>query len=260
MKSNPIVVKIGGSTLGQNDTTAGDLVNLQKRGVPVVVVHGGAKDINRWLNDLKVEAKFVKGLRVTDADTLKVVTAVLCGLVNKEIVAGIIKMGGKAAGLSGVDGLMVNARNLNPELGFVGEEFSINTGLLTVLLDNGYMPVISPISCNMEKENSASDILNVNGDTVAAELASALGAEKLIFLTDVPGLYDESQNVIKQIKAAEAKKLIESNIITGGMSVKIKACIEALSKVPFTRILDGRVAHILIKEMDGAGEGTTIAA
>jgi acetylglutamate kinase len=260
MKNNPIVVKIGGSTLGQNDTTAGDLVNLQKRGVPVVVVHGGAKDINRWLNDLKVEAKFVKGLRVTDADTLKVVTAVLCGLVNKEIVAGIIKMGGKAVGLSGVDGVMVNARNLNPELGFVGEEFTINTDLLTVLLDKGYMPVISPISCNMDKEGSASDILNVNGDTVAAELASALGAEKLIFLTDVPGLYDESQNVIKQIKAAEAKKLIESNIITGGMSVKIKACIEALSKVPFTRILDGRVAHILIKEIDGAGEGTTIAA
>jgi acetylglutamate kinase len=260
MNSNPIVVKIGGSTLGQNDTTAGDLVSLQKRGVPVVVVHGGAKDINRWLADLKIEPKFSKGLRVTDNDTLKVVTAVLCGLVNKEIVSGILKLGGKAVGLSGVDGLMVNARNLNPELGFVGEEFRINTEVIRVLLGGGFMPVISPISCNMDTVDSASPILNVNGDTVAAELASALGAEKLVFLTDVPGLYDGSKNIIKNIKAQEARKMIESDIITGGMSVKIKSCIEALAKVPATRIIDGRVSHALIKEIDGTMEGTTIAA
>ncbi len=260
MKSNPIVVKIGGSTLGQNDTTAEDLVSLQKRGIPVVVVHGGAKDINRWLADLRIEPRFVKGLRVTDGDTLKFVTAVLCGLVNKEIVSGILKLGGKAAGLSGVDGLMVNARNLNPELGFVGEEFLIDTGVVDLLLKGGYIPVISPISCNMETGNNTSPILNVNGDTVAAELASALGAEKLVFLTDVPGLYDETKNVIKHIEAGNARKLIESNIITGGMAVKIKSCIEALAKVPITRIIDGRVNHALIKEIDGTMEGTTIAA
>jgi len=258
MKNDPIVIKIGGSTLGQNDTTTEDLVTLQKRGFNVVVVHGGGKDINEWLNKLSIKPEFADGLRVTDIDTLNVATAVLCGLVNKDIVSNILQLGGKAVGLCGVDGLIVEARNINPKLGFVGEDLKTNVDLILTLLISGYMPVIAPISYNIENKNNR--LLNVNGDTIAAEIASALKAQKLIFLTDVPGLYGNDKNIINRIKAAEAKELIDKNVITGGMAVKIKSCIEALSKVSLTRIIDGRVNNALIKEIDGTGEGTTIEA
>lgn len=259
MKNKPIVIKIGGSTLGQNDTTAEDIVTLQKRKYNLVIVHGGAQDINHWLNKLHIQAKFVNGLRVTDADILDVVTATLCGEVNKKIVSEILRLGGRAVGISGVDGMLIQAKILNPELGYTGEELEVNTDIINKLLKHNYIPVIAPVSFKTQNGNSDNyNIVNVNADTVAAEIAAALEAEKLIFLTDVQGLYDENKSLISRIKASQAKQLISQNIITGGMSVKIKSCIGALLKVSVTRIIDGRVCHALIREVEGTCEGTTI--
>ena len=261
MNKKAIVVKIGGSTLGANDTTTEDLAKLQNEGFKLVVVHGGAKTVNDWLTRLKIPTTFVKGLRVTDLESLKVVTAVLAGLVNKEIVSEIWKASGKAIGISGVDGHILKARNLDPELGYTGQELFIDINLIATLLDNGYLPVIAPICLNSDINiNSGSNLINVNGDTVAAEIAAVIEAEKLIFLTDVPGLYDSSNKLINFIDSNEANELIINGVISGGMVVKIGACIDALSKVAITRIIDGRVPHALMKEVTGKGNGTTITS
>lgn len=261
MEIKTIVIKIGGSILGQNDTTAEDVVALQRHGYKIIVVHGGAKDINQWLDKFEIQSKFVKGIRSTGAAALNIVTAVLCGLVNKNIVADILRQGGKAVGLSGIDGLMIQAKILTPELGYTGEELRVNTDLIMSLLNNGYILVIAPVSLNIDTDSKyQSKLLNVNGDTVAAEIAVALEANKLIFLTDVPGLYDEKGNIIKSIKSHAAIKMIESDMISGGMAVKIKSCIDAVSRVPTTRIIDGRNSHALIREIEVSQEGTTIEA
>ena len=185
MKS--IVIKIGGSNFGKNDTTVEDLVTLQKRNVPVVVVHGGGNTITEWLNRLNISTSFVRGLRVTNLESLKVVIAILAGLVNKELVSNIWRLGGKAIGLSGADGGLILARNRTPELGHTGEQLDVDASVLNVLLEAGYMPVIAPISLG-RLENVGNDIhlLNVNGDTAAGQIAASLEADKLIFLNETP--------------------------------------------------------------------------
>jgi acetylglutamate kinase len=256
----PIVVKIGGSTLGSNDTTIEDLVLLQKNGVPVVVVHGGGKLVNSWLDRLNLQTNFVNGIRVTDFETLGVVTAVLAGLVNKSLVADIHAMGGKAIGISGVDCNLVRAKNQRAELGYVGEELEVNPSLLLELIELGYIPVVAPICFGLfDNEDEKTRLINVNGDTAAAEIATALDADKLIFLTDVPGIYGRDKEIIERISPDEVKELIQAGIASGGMAAKVEACINALARVSVTRIIDGRKKHALYNEIENEKEGTTIA-
>jgi acetylglutamate kinase len=255
----PLVIKIGGSTFGSGDTTVEDLVALQKRGVPLVVVHGGGNAVSDWLGRLGITTSFVRGLRITDLETLKVVTAVLAGLVNKELVSTVWCSGGKAVGLSGVDGGLILAKNRTPELGYTGEELKVNVAVIEVLLEAGYIPVIAPVSLGLlEGSDMDTNLLNVNGDTAAGEIAAALKAEKLIFLTDVPGLYDSSKKLIHELSPGDAKELVASGVASGGMVAKIEACLMALTKVPVARIIDGRVSHALLNEVEGKGDGTTI--
>lgn len=258
--TGPIVVKIGGSTLGSHDTTIEDLVQLQKDSIPVVVVHGGGKIINDWLNRLNISTSFVNGLRVTDFETLSVVTAVLSGLVNKNLVADINHLGGSAIGISGVDCNFITARNLRPELGYTGEELKVSPELIVNLLEKGYIPVIAPICFGIfNNDNEKTKLINVNADSAAAEIAAALNADKLIFLTDVPGLYGQNNEIIEHISPDEVRVLIQSGIASGGMAAKVEACIHALEKVSVTRIIDGRKKHALYDEINNKIEGTTIA-
>lgn len=256
---NLIVIKIGGSTLGESDTALEDIVELQKRGLPIIVVHGGGKIITHWLSRLGVPTQFVHGERVTDKSGLEVVTAVLAGIVNKELVALINRLGGKAAGISGVDGASLQGIIKAPELGYVGTLIAVDTGLLGLLLANGFVPVVSSISFNIgENSGQAHSLLNVNADAAAGELASTMEAGKLIFLTDISGICDSSGNVISRISVDEAEALMKTGIASGGMIPKIRAAIRALEGCNLTRIIDGRVPHVLLKELEGNEGGTTI--
>jgi len=258
-KGKTIVVKIGGSTLGSHDTTLDDLVALQKKGVLPVVVHGGGNKITEWLKKMGVATTFVRGMRVTDAATLEVVIAVLAGLVNKELVAAIMSRGGKAMGLSGVDGGLIQAKVENPELGYVGQVVKVNPEPVKAVLNDGYIPVIAP--CGFRVAGGDSDpvtLLNINGDVVASEIAGALKAERLIFLTDVPGVRDSKGKFLPKLSAAEAKDLIASGVIVGGMIPKIEACLKALSRVPSTQIIDGRSAGALLSAIESNTGGTKI--
>jgi acetylglutamate kinase len=255
-----MVVKLGGSTLGSHDTTLSDLVTLQKRGIPCVVVHGGANVVTKWLDRLRMKTRFVKGLRVTDADTLEVVVAILAGLVNKQLVAAIEGHGGKAVGLCGIDGGLVEAEIKDAEMEYVGEVAKVDPAPLQAVLQAGYIPVVAPLSIEASRvpgENGF--ILNVNGDTVAAGIAAALGAGKLIFLTDVAGIYNDAGELINRLSRQEASELVASGVASGGMIPKIEACLLALPAVDVARIIDGKLPHALIREADGIMDGTTIA-
>lgn len=255
-----VIVKIGGSTLGNHDTTLEDLVTLQKRGVCLVVVHGGANVVTEWLGRLHIPVSFVKGRRVTNAETLKVVIAILAGLVNKELVAGLEVLGGRAIGLTGIDGGLFEAEIRDAEMGYVGEIVKVNSALLEAMLEAGLIPVIAPLGLQAaprSKENGF--VLNLNGDTVAGEIAAALAAEKLIFLTDVAGICDSSGELVRRLSSSEAKALVMSGVASGGMIPKVEACLRALSTVPVTRIINGKLPHALINEVEEMGEGTTIA-
>jgi len=255
-----IVIKLGGSTLGNHDTTLEDLVVLQRKGILPVVIHGGGKEVTDWLNRLGISVEFFNGLRVTDADTLKVVIAILAGLVNKELVAAIETLGGKAIGLSGIDGGLLQAEVKDIEMGYVGEIAKVNLEPLTAVLEAGFIPIIAPLSLQsspVPEENRY--ILNTNGDTAAGEIAAALSAEKLIFLTDVAGVCDNAEELIPTLSTGKALDLLNSEVVSGGMTPKVKACLRALSTVHVTRIIDGRVPHALIDEIEGKSKGTTIA-
>lgn len=256
MQKKIIVIKIGGSTLGNHDTTLEDLVELQKQEMSLVVVHGGAKVTSEWLARLGIPTSFIQGLRVTDAETLKVVTAALGGLVNKELVVAIQALGGKAIGLSGCDGNLLWATLKSPELGYVGEIVAVDPAPLKLLLDAGYMPVVAPISFGSVEGRTM--LLNINGDTAAGEIAAALAAAKLIFLTDVDGIRDASGKVISRLNIAEAATLLNSEIASGGMVPKIEASLKALTTVPSARIIDGRIPHALLRETQNGIGGTSI--
>jgi acetylglutamate kinase len=263
MHRKVIVVKIGGSTLGNHDTTLEDLVELQKQGKSLVVVHGGAKVTTEWLARLGIPTSFVNGLRVTDAETLKVVAAALGGLVNKELVVAIQALDGKAVGLSGCDGNLLWAGVKSPEMGYVGEIMAVDPTLLKLLLNAGYMPVVAPISFGSVEDRVT--LLNVNGDTAAGEIAAALAAEKLIFLTDVDGIHDGSGKVIPRLNLAEAKDMLASGVASGGMIPKAEASLRALTTTKVVRIINGRAAHALRNDISGKARqtksgGTTIVA
>ncbi len=254
-----IVIKIGGSVFGSSDTTIEDVVTLQRQGRPVVVVHGGGNLITEWLKKQGIATRFVQGERVTDEATLQVVIAVLAGLANKEIVAIINAAGGQAIGISGVDGYLIQGEIKNKELGYVGAVTKVNPAPLEALVKAGYIPVVSPVSITSpEKPGEVPQIVNINGDPVAGEIAVAIGAERLIFLTDVVGVCDRSGNLLPRLSVSEAEALIASGVASGGMIPKIKACVRALSHTPIARIIDGRQPHALLKEIEGEGGGTTI--
>lgn len=254
-----IVVKIGGATLGSHDTAIEDIVALQKQGRQVLIVHGGGKVVTEWLKKQGVETNFVRGERVTDKPALEVATAVLTGLVNKEIVAEINNRGGKAVGVSGVDGSIIRGSIAEKEKGYVGAVEEVNTALLDTLLGDGFIPVISTIGLNSgNKPADEPSILNYNADVVAGEIAAAVKAEKLIFLTDVEGVSDSSGRLISLMTPAEAEDLIDSGVASGGMIPKIKACLKALESGSKTCIIDGRQPHALLDKMKGSGGGTTI--
>ncbi len=253
------VIKIGGSTFGNRDTTIEDIVALQKKGEAMVVVHGGGSTVTDWLKRQGVGTKFVRGERVTDLPALEVATAVLAGISNKEITAAINVKGGRAVGISGVDGSLMESRAKDKEMGYVGAVEKINTDILELLLGVGFIPIVSPISLySIDRPAGAPAMINVNGDPAAGDLAEALGAKRLIFLTDVAGITDASGTVLSRVSAGEVEELIASGVVSGGMIPKINACLKALKIGSIARIIDGRIPHALLKEFDGQDGGTTI--
>jgi len=263
MRKGIIVVKIGGSTLGNHDTILEDLVELQKQGKSLVVVHGGARVTSEWLARLGIPSSFVNGLRITDAETLKVVAAALGGLVNKELVVAIQALGGKAVSLSGCDGNLLWASIKSPELGYVGEIVAVDPTPVKLLLDAGYMPVVSPVSFGSVEGRTM--LLNVNGDSAAGEIAAALAAEKLVFLTDVDGIHDGSGKAIPSLNLAEARDMLASGVASGGMVPKIEASLRALTTTQVVRIIDGKTSHALLYDTIGQAQqtkpgGTTIVS
>ena len=243
----PIVVKIGGSTLGSHDTSLKDLVALQQQGREVVVVHGGGPVISQWMQRQGIPPRFVNGLRVTDAASLDIVVAVLTGLVNKELVSALHGLGGRALGISGLDAGLLEARIANPDLGYVGEITKVNPEPLRVILDSGYIPMLAPLAMQVQDGTEhAGCPLNINGDTVAGELAYALGAERLVFLTDVPGVMDGNGRVMARLDRRRAGLLLHSDVVRGGMIPKLEACLRALENSPVADIVDGREPGALL--------------
>ena len=251
------VVKIGGSTLGSHDTTLTDLVELQARGDRFVVVHGGGKTISEWMEKQGVRPKFVNGLRVTDSQSLDIVVAVLTGLINKSLVAAINNIGGKAIGISGADGKIVNAEIADPQLGYVGRVTSINTEPVEAILEAGYMPVIAPVGV-YSSSNDENMLLNINADTVAGYISSSIHSDRMVFLTDVEGVLDSSKRLISRMPRKQADSLAASHVIDGGMIPKMEACIEALSGGAISQIIDGRLPGALKEVVLGQNLGTRI--
>lgn len=256
-----IVIKIGGSTLGSEDTTLEDVVALQKQGKPVVIIHGGGKLITDWLTKLGVPTTFVKGERVTDKASLEVVNAVLSGLVNKDLVSQLNNMGGKAVGICGADGSMVQGSVVSKDMGFVGHTERIDASLIKILLKAGYIPVISPVSLySHNRPEGAPGILNNNADIIAGEIAAAIGASRLIFLTDVPGILDKQGKMFNELSVGEAEDLIASGVAGGGMIPKVRACITAVATTGSACIIDGRKPHALTRDLEGPTSGTVVKA
>ena len=254
-----VVVKIGGSTLGSHDTTLQDLAALQRDGVRLIVVHGGGNIISQWMKRQGTVPRFVRGLRVTDAQSLEVVTAVLTGLVNKQLVASLLALGGRAMGLSGVDGGLLEAEVSDQELGYVGEVSKVDPQLLYQTLDGGYIPFVAPLGLHRVDGSAYSgSLLNVNGDTVAGELAHAVGAKRLIFLTDVEGVMDSSGRVIDRLDSRNAGIFVSSGVAKGGMIPKLKASLRAVERLPGADIVDGRKPGALMECIRAAGTGTRI--
>jgi acetylglutamate kinase len=252
-----VVVKVGGNAIEQRkEETLLDLVLLRYVGMLPVLVHGGGTEITALSERLGLTARFRDGLRVTDADTMDVVKMVLTGKVSPDIVATIIRLGGQAVGLSGEDGPSIIAERLDPELGFVGRVVQVNAEPITALLARSYIPVIASIGLGYD-----GNAYNINADTVAAEVAVALRAAKLILLTDVPGVLDTRRQVVSELGRDAALRMIEAGEVTGGMIPKLRACLRALDAVPESHIVDGRTPHSLLLELfTESGIGTMVCA
>ena len=254
-----VVVKYGGHAMTDETLkrqVMEDIVLLQLVGVKVVLVHGGGPEINAALAKMGVESKFVNGLRVTDAESMDVVQMVLAGKVGKSLVNLIETTGGKAMGICGIDGHMVEAKCKDPALGQVGAITGVNTRPIYDLLDNGYIPVISSVACD-----AAGNVYNVNADSMAAQISGALGAECLISMTDVPGIMEDPGDISTLINAVDiggAMELMRRGVVKGGMIPKVESCMEALlCGVKKVFILDGRVPHsILLEMLTDEGSGT----
>ena len=257
--SGTIVVKIGGSTLGSHDTTLHDLVSLQRQGVNSVVVHGGGKIISDWMAKQGVMPRFVRGLRVTDEPSIEIVVAVLTGLINKNLVASMVELGARTIGISGADDGMLRANIRDPELGLVGDVARVNTDPIKAVLDSGCIPIIAPVGVKLAEDGDVSTtLLNINADTAAGEIAAALGADRLVFLTDVQGVLDTTRRLIPRLTERQARGLISSNVAAGGMIPKLEACLTALHSGGVSHIIDGREPSALMDIVSGATLGTRI--
>ncbi len=247
-----VVVKYGGAAMKDGSLKEGvirDLVFMSCVGIRPILVHGGGPEINSWLEKLGIEPQFKDGLRVTDAATMDVVEMVLVGRVNKEIVSLIDRSGGNAVGLCGKDGNLIVARPDGREgIGFVGEVSSVNVNILNTLVKSGYIPVVSSVAAD---ENGQA--YNINADTVAGEIAAALGAEKLILMTDTPGLmrdFKDPDTLIRQLDIPGARALIDDGTVSGGMIPKLTCCVRSLAQgVKAAHIIDGRLSHSLLLEI-----------
>ncbi|MEK7335152.1 MAG: acetylglutamate kinase [Candidatus Binatota bacterium] len=264
------VIKYGGSAMADEELKASfaqDMVLLKYVGINPVVVHGGGPQINEVLQKMGTPTQFVRGMRVTDQETMDIVEMVLAGKINKEIVSLINRHGGMAVGLSGKDGGLIRARKMSvtvasngepPEIidiGLVGEIVGINPMVINTLDENKFIPVIAPVGAGEQGET-----YNINADLVAGQLAEALGAEKLILLTDVDGVKDKKGGLLSTLKINQARKLIQEGVVAEGMIPKVECCIEALKGgVGKTHIIDGRVKHaVLLEIFTKEGVGTEV--
>ncbi|MBQ7499870.1 MAG: acetylglutamate kinase [Clostridia bacterium] len=260
-RGKTVVIKYGGSAMINNEmkqSVMNDVVLLHTVGINVVLVHGGGPEITGLLEKVGKETKFVDGLRVTDRETVGYVQMVLAGKVNKTLVNIIQTIGGKAIGLCGIDGNMITAKPKDKRLGFVGEITCIDPTVILDAVDKGYIPVISTVGCDKDGET-----YNINADTAAAGIASALGAQCMISMTDTPGLLRDIGNpgsLISELSVKEIDGMIESGVISGGMIPKIKCCADCISAgVENVFIIDGRVPHsIIIELLTDEGLGTMI--
>ncbi len=254
-----IVVKYGGNAMINEElkeAVMGDLVLLALIGIKVVLVHGGGPEITDMLNKIGKESSFVNGLRVTDKETVDIVQMVLAGKINKNLVNLIENKGGKAIGLCGIDGHMIEAEVLDEKLGFVGEITNVNVQPVLDVIDKGYIPVISTVGCDRE-----GNTYNINADTAAARIAGELKAECLISMTDIEGILrdkNDPSTLISKIYVSDAPQLMKEGIISGGMIPKVNCCIESIRRgVNKVFIIDGRVPHsILIETLTNEGMGT----
>lgn len=264
------VIKYGGHAMSDErlkESFALDVIMLRSLGINTVIVHGGGPQINETLKRYGIVSEFVRGMRVTDAETMSVVEMVLVGQVNKEVVGYLNQHGGRAVGLSGKDGNLLLARKLMQEvpgadgrieqvdIGYVGDVVKVNNDLIKILEQGGYLPVIAPVGVGPEGE-----CYNINADLVAGRVAAALNAEKLILLTDTPGVLDSDKQLIPTIAVAEMHRLIEEEAITGGMIPKVVCCADALRDgVKKAHIIDGRMEHaVLLEIFTDVGIGTEI--
>ncbi len=266
-----VVVKYGGNAIGETGVAehfAQDIVLMRQTGIEPVVVHGGGPQIGAMLKKLEIKSSFVDGLRVTDQAAIDVVEMVLTGTVNKQIVSAINNAGGRAVGISGKDGQMIIAKKVfrsrknpqtgemeNVDLGFVGEPDKINTQVIETIVKADMIAVIAPVGIGHHGET-----YNINADTVAGAVAGALNANRLLLLTDVPGVMDRQGNLIEKLTAKEARALIADGTISGGMIPKVETCIDAVERgVHAAVILDGRIQHVLLIELfTEHGAGTMI--
>ena len=257
-----VVVKYGGNAMiseALRKAVISDIILLHLVGIQVVVVHGGGPEISAMLKKIGKESRFVDGLRYTDEETMEVVQQVLCGKVNKDLVATLNRMGGRALGLCGMDAGLFQARKLSERYGLVGEITQVDPSIVEDALADGYIPVVSTVAQGVDGETA----YNINADTAAATLAVALHAEKLILLTDVRGLLRDPKNeetLIHVVELPEVPGLVKDGIIQGGMIPKVDCCVEAVrSGVERTHILDGRIPHsILIEMLSDEGIGTML--
>ena len=255
LHNKTIVIKYGGNAMINEDlkkTVMEDITLLKYVGMNPVIVHGGGPDISAELKTHNVESEFINGLRVTDADTIKIAQMVLVGKTNKEVVSNININGGNAVGLCGIDGRIIECEPLTEDdegnkidVGFVGKITKVNSSIIKSLCEDEYIPVIAPIGTDKNGQS-----YNINADTVASAVATAMGAEKLIYLTDVEGVKDNEGNIIFEITTENAEKLIEEGTISGGMIPKSRACMAAVAEgVNRVHIIDGRILHSIILEI-----------
>lgn len=256
-----VVIKYGGNAMTNEElktAVMSDIVLLSTIGVKIVLVHGGGPEINAMLKRVNKESKFVNGLRYTDEETVEIVQMVLCGKLNKDLVNKLYQHNGKALGLCGLDNRMIEAKQLDPDLGLVGEITRVDASIINDALDNGYIPVISTVAGGAD-----GNVYNINADTAAARIAAEMHAENLVLMTDIVGLLrdkDDESTLIPQVGLSEVPYLKNQGIISGGMIPKIDCCVEAVRRgVKQSIIIDGRIPHsILIELLTSKGVGTMI--
>ena len=256
-----IVVKYGGNAMISEDLkmqVMEDIVLLWLIGVKPVLVHGGGPEISDMLKRVGKQSEFVNGLRVTDKETAEIVQMVLAGKINKQLVNLLGEHGGNAVGISGIDGHLIEAEVKDERLGFVGEITNVNVQPILDLLEKGYIPVVSTVGCDKE-----GNVYNINADTAASYIAGAMKAERLITMTDIPGILrdvNDPDSLIKRVNIEEARQLFADGIVTGGMIPKVECCIEAVERgVRRVTILDGRVPHaVLLELLTDEGAGTMV--